>query len=121
MNHCISASCSSRDKVEGWNSSSTQRSAAAMSAHAALGVMRANAATVPSNNLFIGSPPFATPASPPASSPTASHPSEHENRVDERQAESPVQVRAHQPEPRKMNERAAEQRNEQPVAAGRIE
>jgi hypothetical protein len=32
MNHSISASCSSRERVEGWNSSSTHRSAAAMSA-----------------------------------------------------------------------------------------
>ena len=40
MNHCISFSCSSRDSVEGWNSLSTHFSAAAMSAHDALGAMQ---------------------------------------------------------------------------------
>ena len=35
MNHCISASCSSGVRTEGWNSSAIHFSAAAMSANAA--------------------------------------------------------------------------------------
>ncbi len=34
MNHCISLSCSSFDRVEGWNSVSTQRLASSMPAKA---------------------------------------------------------------------------------------
>src|SRR3712207_6041604 len=114
MNHCISLSWSSRDRTEGWNSLSTHRSAAAMSAQAAPGDSRAKAATIPNKNLFIGFSPFLLHAGRrPASSLSASHPPEHAERVDERKAESPPQVRADEPEPCEMNEGGAEQRDEQ--------
>src|SRR3712207_2009198 len=122
MNHCISLSWSSRDRVEGWNSLSTQRSAAAMSAQAAPGDSSASAATVPNIILFIGYSSLSPCAGRrPASSSNASHPPEHAGRVDEREAESPPQVRADEPEPCEMNEGGAEQRDEQAVATRRVE
>src|SRR5690606_14841451 len=110
-------------RVDGWNSSSTHRSAAAMSAHDAPGVMRASAAAPASSSLLIGYSSLSivqTPVENPTI-PRPSHPSEHRDRVDERKAESPPEARAHEPEPGKMNEGAAEQRNEQPVAPGRLQ
>src|SRR5687768_8286335 len=120
-NHCISCSCSSRVSVEGWNSWSTQRSAAAMSAHEALGDSSANAATVPNNILFMQILPLSDAGPQPATSLAASHPSKDAECVDEREAKSPPQVRADQPEPCEMDECAAEQRDEQAVAAGGVE
>src|SRR6185503_8924479 len=122
MNHCISFSCSSLLRVEGWNSLSTHFSAAAMSAQDAAGDRSAKAATVPRMIFLI--PIFSslalTPVPRPASSRMASHPSKHGDGVDEREAESPPQVRTNEPEPCEVNEGAAEQRNEQPIASCRI-
>src|SRR5688572_1479428 len=47
-----------------------------------------------------------------------SHEAEHRCCVEKGQAESPLQARADEPEPREMNESRAEERQEQPVAAG---
>src|SRR5688500_6146653 len=119
-NHSISLSCSSRDRVDGWNSLSTHRSAAAMSAHDDPGANSAIAATVPITSFLIWSrllPCLKAGAWPAPSLRKPLDPPEHRDGVDEREAESPPQVRADQPEPCEMNEGAAQERNEKPVAA----
>src|SRR5687768_14870700 len=122
MNHCISLSCSSRDSVEGWNSLSTQRSAAAMSAHDAPGDSRANAATGPNKSLLIESPPLLQNAgNRPVFASKASQPPEHARCVNERKAETSPQAWADQPEPCEIDAGAAEQRDDQAVAARRVE
>src|SRR5829696_5003116 len=47
-----------------------------------------------------------------------SHQAEHRRRVEKGQAESPLQARTDEPQPREMNESRAEERQKQPVAAG---
>src|SRR3546814_612185 len=128
MNHSISAICSSLLSEEGWNSLSTHRSAASMSAWAvpALATM-ASAAAVVNRYLLMPNPPLAfccrhamrrgvphLPKNP-------SHETEYQNRIDQREREGAPEDGADQPQPRQMDEGAAEQRQEQPVAARGLE
>src|SRR3546814_15144956 len=48
---------------------------------------------------------------------TPSHETEYQNRIDQREREGAPEGGADQPQPRQMDEGAAEQRQEQPVAA----
>src|SRR5262245_62300734 len=56
-----------------------------------------------------------------SSSAGALHHAEHSDGVDERDAGRPPQVRTDEPQPREMNERTAEQSDEQAVAARRCD
>src|SRR6266850_883162 len=119
MNHSISFSCSSLVSVEGWNSLSIHRFAAFRSAPdgtEATSTVRArviaDSVRLISNLLVRCRRTFTASSGPGASS----HPAEHHEGVHGREAGCPPEIRSHESEPAQMDEGAAQQRDEQPVA-----
>src|SRR5262245_43324022 len=125
MNHSISRICSSRESVEGVNSVSTQRRAASTWAWASDGsdaaaMMKAAEPSEKSRRLMamVLPPSWAPGEAPVAFSRSASNPAEPRRRVSERPERSPPHRLADQAEPGEVNEGAAEQAQEDAIAAG---